>query len=92
MSKEQRKTGETKVKKAWEEGYKEMKRNGPGKRESARRRRQKQRVSERASERSGAPLTPCKALFRNNETSPESNISKCHILSVSMVLVFPARL
>lgn len=39
----------------------------------------------RASGLSWALLTPCKALFRNNETSLESNISECHILAVSMV-------
>lgn len=37
-------------------------------------------------------LTPCKALFADKECSPHSDISLCHILSVSMVLVLPARL
>lgn len=45
-------------------------------------------------ERSGAALrlTPCKALFPDKERSPHSDISLCHILSVSMVLLLPARL
>lgn len=30
-------------------------------------------------------LTPCKALFTDKERSPHSDISLCHILSVSMV-------
>lgn len=39
-----------------------------------------------------ALLSPCKALFRNNETGLQSNISQCHILAVSMVLALPAHL
>lgn len=39
-----------------------------------------------------ALLSPCKALFRNNEAGLQGNISQCHILAVSMVLALPAHL
>lgn len=65
------------------------------KQSTQRRQEQAGRGSEKESKKeseqhSWALLTPCKALFRNKETSLESNISECHILAVSMVLVFPA--